>query len=104
MGGVNDHTHQSFLSSTYFKIKGNCSLKALKFKHLKYMYVCILGSTDSETGLCNGHPYEPKISDYNSNNREVAALNKYIKLMSQWSFATCSLRLCDYTSFTWSVL
>ena len=24
------------LSSTYSKIKGNCSLKALKLKHLKY--------------------------------------------------------------------
>ena len=34
MGGVK--ATSKLLSSTYFKIKGNCSLKALKFKHLKY--------------------------------------------------------------------
>ena len=35
LGGVKN-SHQRVLSSTYFKIKGNCSLKVLKFNHLKH--------------------------------------------------------------------
>ena len=36
MGGVINHNKLQILCFSYLKIEGICSLKALKFKHLKY--------------------------------------------------------------------